>query len=63
MTKVVAERLGQDKAYVIDSGKARRTLGWKPKISIEEGLEGVISWINDNWEEIKRQPLNYIHKP
>ncbi len=63
VTKVVAERLGQDKAYVIDSGKARRTLGWKPKISIEEGLEGVISWINDNWEEIKRQPLNYIHKP
>jgi len=62
-TKTVAERLGQDKAYVIDSGKARKTLGWKPKISIEEGIEGVINWVNNNWEEIKNQPLTYIHKP
>jgi len=62
-TKVVAERLGQDKAYVIDSTKARKTLGWKPKISIEEGIEGMIDWVNKNWEEIKKQPLTYIHKP
>lgn len=62
-TKVVAERLGQDKAYIIDSTKAREILGWKPEISIEKGIEGVIEWVNNNWYKINKLPLTYIHKP
>ena len=62
-TKVVEERLGQDAAYVIDSSKARKEFGWKPAVSMEEGLSGVIRWISDNWDEISKQPLEYIHKP
>jgi dTDP-glucose 4,6-dehydratase len=61
-TKAVAERLGQDKAYVIDSGKARKEFGWRPVISIEEGLSGVVDWVEKYWEEIKKEPLVYIHK-
>jgi len=61
-TKIVAERLGQDKAYVIDSLKARTEFGWKPEISIEEGINGVVEWVNANWDRIKREPLEYIHK-
>lgn len=61
-TKVVPERLGQDKAYVIDSSKARRSLGWKPKVSLEQGIEGVIAWIDDNWDVIKKLPHVYVHK-
>lgn len=57
------ERLGQDPAYVIDSSKARTELGWKPEISIEEGLSEVVQWIEDNWVEIEQQPLEYQHKP
>ena len=34
---VVGERLGQDAAYVIDSTRARRELGWRPEISLDEG--------------------------
>ncbi len=56
------ERLGQDAAYVIDSSKARKELGWKPQVSIKSGIAGVISWVNVNWPEIKKQPLDYIHK-
>lgn len=62
-TKVVEERLGQDAAYVIDSTKARKEFGWAPSIGMEEGLSGTISWITANWEEIKKEPLEYIHKP
>jgi len=62
VTKTVEERLGQDRAYVIDSSRARSELGWKPEISLEEGLSGVIKWIEKNWEEIQRQPLHYVHK-
>jgi dTDP-glucose 4,6-dehydratase len=62
-TKVITERLGQDAAYVIDSSKAKQELGWKPVVSIEEGLAGVVTWIENNWEKIKKEHLEYVHKP
>jgi len=58
----VGERLGQDAAYVIDSGKARAELGWAPAISLEDGLTGTIDWIEKNWEAIRKLPLAYSHK-
>ena len=30
---------------------------------IDSGINGVVSWINANWEEIKNLTLDYIHKP
>lgn len=62
-TKVVEERLGQDAAYVIDSTKARTAFNWKPTVSLEEGLSGVTCWVEDNWLQIKEEPLEYVHKP
>lgn len=61
-TKVVAERLGQDKAYTIDSAKARSELGWAPGISLEQGIEQTVKWVQESFDEISQQPLNYIHK-
>lgn len=61
-TEVVAERLGQDKAYVIDSTRARERFGWKPEISLDQGIEEVIAWLYEYWEEIGNTPLEYIHK-
>jgi dTDP-glucose 4,6-dehydratase len=62
-TKTVEERLGQDAAYVIDSSKPRNEFGWKPSVSIEEGLADVISWVYSEWDSIKNEALEYIHKP
>jgi dTDP-glucose 4,6-dehydratase len=59
----VAERLGQDAAYIIDSGKARRELDWKPVISLDEGLDDVVRWVDSNWDMIQKEPLTYVHKP
>lgn len=58
----VEERLGQDKAYTIDSSKARNEWGWRPTISLDEGLFSTIQWINENFQEIVSQPLEYQHK-
>ena len=62
MTEMAAERLGQDKAYVIDSSKARKEFNWRPRISFEEGVGQTLRWIEDNYPFLSRQPHNYIHK-
>jgi dTDP-glucose 4,6-dehydratase len=60
--ETVAERPGQDAAYVIDSTKARRAFGWQPQISLNDGLGEVARWVEANWPAIQREPLDYIHK-
>lgn len=62
VTKNAPERLGQDKAYIIDSTKIRGLI-WKPTISLEQGVTGVINWINSYWNKIQYLPHEYIHKP
>jgi dTDP-glucose 4,6-dehydratase len=61
-TVVVEERLGQDAAYVIDSTRASQELGWSPQVSMPEGLAGVVQWLKANWEEVRLQPLEYLHQ-
>jgi dTDP-glucose 4,6-dehydratase len=61
-THTVAERLGLDKAYVIDSTKARTELGWQPQVSIQQGLAEVVEWVEAYWAEIAGESLVYVHK-
>lgn len=62
-TKVVAERSGQDRAYTINSSRARRDLAWSPEVSLEQGIGEVVEWVERYWPEIQREPLEYVHKP
>lgn len=62
VAEVGEERLGQDKAYMIDSTKARQQFSWSPGIGFEEGIGQVIEWIERDWEVIKTLPLDYLHK-
>jgi dTDP-glucose 4,6-dehydratase len=59
---VVEERLGQDRAYTIDSSKARKELGWEPTISLDRGLQETMEWVVNNFDEITQHPLEYMHK-
>jgi len=61
--RAVGERPGQDKAYVLDSSKARTELGWRPEVTLEDGLAEVVGWVDENWAAVSQQPLDYQHKP
>jgi dTDP-glucose 4,6-dehydratase len=49
----VADRPGHDRRYAIDSSKIRQSLGWRPEIPFESGLQETINWYRQNpvWVE------------
>jgi dTDP-glucose 4,6-dehydratase len=61
--QLTSENFGQDAMYSLNSDKIRTQLGWQPEISLEEGIQEMISWIEDNWDTVCHMPLEYIHKP
>ncbi|MEE9265338.1 MAG: GDP-mannose 4,6-dehydratase [Gammaproteobacteria bacterium] len=61
--EVIGERLGKDAAYLFDSSKLREQLGWRDTIRFDPGLEECIAWVRENLDELKHQPLDYVHKP
>jgi dTDP-glucose 4,6-dehydratase len=61
--EVVGDRLGKDSAYHLDSAKLRSELSWKDEISLDEGIDQCISWVKLNFDALKDQPFDYIHKP
>jgi len=44
----VADRPGHDRRYAIDPSKIERDLGWRPRVSFEDGLEQTVRWYLDN---------------
>ena len=57
-----SERLGKDQAYFLDSQKVRKSLGWKDKITLEQGLEETIEWVKDNLHALRTKEISYVHK-
>jgi dTDP-glucose 4,6-dehydratase len=49
----VKDRPGHDRRYALDTSKIERELGWKPRVSFEEGLERTVRWYleNEAWVE------------
>ena len=56
------DRPGKDAAYLMSAKKVNLQFDWRPKISLQEGLESVYRWINDNLVSFEGLPSNYIHK-
>jgi dTDP-glucose 4,6-dehydratase len=44
----VKDRPGHDRRYALDCKKMERELGWKPQITLEEGLRQTIDWYKSN---------------
>ena len=51
----VADRLGHDMRYAIDSSKIARELGWRPRHTFETGLPETVRWYREHrdwWEAL-----------
>ena len=57
-----AERLGKDQSYKLNSDKLRNEFGWTDSISLKEGIQETINWVDKNLETLKKLPDKYIHK-
>jgi len=46
----IPDRPGHDLRYAVDTTKIQKEIGWKPKVSFEEGLRKTVEWYIDNKE-------------
>jgi len=60
---VAAERPGKDHAYRLDTAKARTTLGWSDTVTLDEGIDETLAWVDEHLDVLKNEPLDYVHKP
>ena len=44
----VTDRPGHDLRYAIDPSRIREELGWRPSVTLQEGLERTVQWYLDN---------------
>jgi len=44
----VTDRPGHDARYAIDPSRIREELGWRPSVTVEEGLTRTVQWYLDN---------------
>ena len=61
LIRLVADRPGHDRRYSLDTTKLQ-SLGWRPTIPFERGLEETVAWYRENewwWRPIKEQDPAY----
>ncbi len=54
----VADRPGHDQRYAIDPTRTRNELGWRPSVTVEEGLEKTVDWYLSNevwWRNLQQR--------
>ncbi len=58
----IDENFGQDQCYFLNSNKAKKILNWKPNFSLDSGIDSTITWVEKNWDILKKQNHEYLHQ-
>ena len=56
------ERMGKDQSYLLDSASMRQVHGWSDQVTLEQGLQETLDWVDANLATLKNLPWNYQHK-
>lgn len=54
----VEDRPGHDARYAIDASRIREELGWRPSVTLEEGLRRTVTWYLNNpewWQALQQR--------
>jgi len=62
LAEVVVDRPGKDAKYEMICVKSKNELQWKPKVTLEIGVQNTIDWVHNHINFIKQLPLHYIHQ-
>jgi dTDP-glucose 4,6-dehydratase len=54
MIRFVTDRPGHDRRYAMDTSKIERELGWKPQVSLDDGIERTVRWYLENRSWVER---------
>jgi dTDP-glucose 4,6-dehydratase len=55
-------RLGEDSVYWLDSSRIDEELGWRPEISLEDGLAEMVEWGRKYLDILADWPTDYVLK-
>lgn len=55
------DRVGQDAKYLLDSSAIADDCGWKQTMSLAQGVEKVVSWV-ESYPELLTMPTTYEHR-
>jgi dTDP-glucose 4,6-dehydratase len=66
LVSYVQDRPGHDRRYALDCKKIETELGWRPAISLEDGLRRTVDWYKNNLQWVagvcSREYLSYYEK-
>ena len=54
LIQFVKDRPGHDRRYALDSSKLSRELGWKPLVSLAEGIPRTVRWYCEHQDWLRR---------
>jgi len=56
---ITPPRFGEDWIYWLDSSAIERDLGWKPEISLKQGIADMVNWGRKYLDQLVHLPQNY----
>jgi dTDP-glucose 4,6-dehydratase len=61
LKQYVPDRPGHDRRYLLDHSKIERELGWRPRVTFEQGLAETVNWYaqHRSWWNQKKQDIEF----
>ncbi len=65
MIEHITDRAGHDVRYSVDWSFIQSSLGWKPSVTFEEGIQKTVTWYSENqdwWRPLKNAAADFFGK-